>query len=174
MLNYWWVTRPKRKLDSVVDTNAEYTISSEKVSETITNLYEELQHRYNALSNNEEFDHSFRVIVVNNEDALLKVSNDKETMDALKTICSKYKILNAVVILGKIPNEQVLYSAPEIYKFVKEYPNMFFFEELNLCKIYDVPINTLREKSKRLSLGDAYHIEGATIKRIKTPLLEEK
>lgn len=60
----------------------------------------------NALASELEYDESLKVIVVNNEDALLEISENKDTLECIKKLCSKYKMLNVVVIFGNVLNEQ--------------------------------------------------------------------
>lgn len=161
----------RRKLEDSSDANTYYTISADGIVERLQELYDEIQIRYNSLSSEVEYDESYRVLVINNEDALVAISNDREALEHFKIICSKYKMLNVVIILGQIPNEQIVYGAPELYRYIKDNPNMLFFEELELCKVYDIPLSTMREKGKKLALGDAYHMVGNLVKRIKTPLV---
>jgi len=165
----------KKKLEDLSsDSRVQYTISTAGIVEKINEIHDEIEYRYNALASEMEYDESLRVIVVNNEDALLTISENKDALECVKKLCSKYKMLNVVVIFGNVLNEQANYGAPEIYRFIKDNANMLFFDDLQLCKIYDFPLSLMREKAKRLTLGDAYHIIGNEVKRIKTPLVGEK
>ena len=85
-------------------------------------------------------------------------------------IVGKYKMLNMFVLLGNVPNAQVVYGAPEIYKIVKEGRNIIFFDNLENMKLVDVSLTIVRHNKKKIETGDAFYICGNECLKIKTPL----
>ena len=79
-------------------------------------------------------------------------------------------MLKVYVILGEIPNVQVVYGAPEIYKLVKESRHILFFDDLDNCKLIDIPLTIVRNNKKKIKKGDAYYINGNECHKVKTPL----
>lgn len=94
-------------------------------------------------------------------------------MGIVKDIINKYKMLNVFIILGCVPNSQIVYGAPELYKIAKETRNILFFDNLDMCKLIDVPALVVRNNRKRIERGDAYFIHDLDFYKIKTPLAEQ-
>lgn len=160
----------KKKLESSANYDGvTYHFTTDDVVDAIKDLEHELEFRYNALVSGVDYDESYRVIIINNEDAINIISNDMDAMDAIKMINGKFKMLNAFIVLSQIPNSPIQYGAPELLRYIKETPNMLFFDELDNCKPFDVPLSIVRNKGKKIQIGDGFHIAGNEINRIKTP-----
>ena len=79
-------------------------------------------------------------------------------------------MLNVLVVLGNVPNAQVVYGAPEIYKIVKESRNILLFDNLDNCKIVDVSLTIVRRNKKKVETGDAFYLVGNECIKVKTPI----
>ena len=122
------------------------------------------------LISGDDTDDSWKMLIINNEDLFQTISADKVALNAFKNITGKYKMLNIFVVLGNVPNMQIVYGVPEIYKLVKESRNILFFGDLENCKIVDVPLSIVRKNKKKVETGDAFYVSGNECCKIKTPL----
>lgn len=162
----------KKKLASLAQNNSdtEYYLSSEKAKDCLVSIEKELSQRYEALVTDTEYDTTWKIFIINSEDVYEAISNDKEAVTALKNITGKYKMLNAFVLFGNVPNAPIVFGAPEVYKLVKDTRNIVFFDDLENCKLLELPLTTLRNNKKKIDLGDAYFLSGNDCYKIKTPL----
>lgn len=147
-----------------------YSISVESVKEVFAELEECLQQRYEALINEQPVETTWKVLIINNADVVDTMSTDKEVLNAFKNLIGKYKMLNAFILFGSVPNTPIPYGAPEVYKIIKENKNILFFEDLDNCKILDIPLSVTRANKKKLEVGDCYQLIGNDCYKIKTPL----
>lgn len=152
------------------DNNTNYYLNHETVKESLLEIELCLKQRYEALVQDEEYDKTWQIFIVNNEDVYDAISNDKEAMQALKNITNKYKMLNALVLFNNVPNIPIAYGAPEAFKIIKEARNIMFFDDLENCKVVDIPLAILRNNKKKIDLGDAYFLSGNDCYKVKTPL----
>lgn len=150
--------------------NMVYNLSAESAQTVILQLESSLKDRYEALINEQPVEDVWKVIVINNEDVIAKVSDDKDAMIAFKNIIGKYKMLKAFILIGNVPNAGIAFGAAEIYKQIKENRTILFFDDLDNCKVVDIPISVVRNNRKKIESGDAYFIYGNDCHKIKTPL----
>ena len=160
----------KKKLDSFRTDSTVYDVTGEQCKDTLINLDVYLQNKYQSLIAGDELDQAWKVLLINNEDAIQSISGDKVALSAFMNIVGKYKMLNMFVLLGNVPNAQVVYGAPEIYKIVKEGRNIIFFDNLENMKLVDVSLTIVRHNKKKIETGDAFYICGNECLKIKTPL----
>lgn len=161
----------KKKLAGLDGEDTTYSIQPDYCKETIMTLDAELSKLHQKLIMGQEIGNTWRLLVLNNEDAFLSISSDRKVLDCFKNIIGKYKMLNVFVLLGNVPNAQVVYGAPEIYKIVKESRSMLFFDNMDNCKIIDIPLSIVRINKKKIETGDAYYIAGNDYYKVKTPLV---
>lgn len=150
-----------------------YETQGMKYKDFFTSLEMSLQSAYQKLTGNGEEPDELKVIILNNPDVIVDISNDKSTIAIVKDIVGKYKMLNVYIVLGCVPNSQIVYGAPELYKMAKETRNILYFDNLDMCKIIDVPALIIRNNRKRISKGDAYYIHDLDFYKVKTPIVEE-
>lgn len=160
----------KKKLKSLKNNCSIYDVTGEQCKDVLINLEVYLQNKYMQLVTGEDITNSGKLLIINNEDVFQTISEDKMALAAFKNIIGKYKMLNVFVILGSIPNTQVVYGAPEIYKIVKEKRNIVLFDNLDNCKIVDVSLTIVRHNKKKIEVGDAYYLIGNECYKVKTPL----
>jgi S-DNA-T family DNA segregation ATPase FtsK/SpoIIIE len=163
----------KKKLAKIDEKyeNVKYEVSETNSESLIMALDAELQEEYQKLVEDEEISDKFRLLVINNEDIATSISNNLQAMNALKMVVGKYKMLNVCVIVGNVPNIPILYGAPELYRVVKEQSTIVFFDNIDNCKLADIPMSYIRQYKKKISLGDAYCISGNEVAKLKTPLV---
>lgn len=147
-----------------------YEITTEHYKDTLMNLELYLENRYQELISGNDLSNEWKILIINNEDVVSAISNDKIAMSTLKNIVGKYKMLNVYVIFGCVPNASIAYGAPEAYKLVKDIRNILFFGNIDSCKLVDIPLTVVRNYKKKISIGDAYYIYGTDCYKIKTPL----
>ncbi len=147
-----------------------YSISPDSIKEVLGKLDACLQQRYEALVNEQQVDTTWKILIINNEDVVDKMSADKEMLNIFKNLIGKYKMLNVFILFGGIPNAPIPYGAPEVYKIIKENKNILFFDELENCKMLDIPLSIVRLNKKKIEIGDCYQLIGNDCYKIKTPL----
>ncbi len=160
----------KKKLGAMQNDCLVYDVTGEQCVDTLVNLEIYLKNRYQQLISGDDTDDSWKMLIINNEDLFQTISADKVALNAFKNITGKYKMLNIFVVLGNVPNMQIVYGVPEIYKLVKESRNILFFGDLENCKIVDVPLSIVRKNKKKVETGDAFYVSGNECCKIKTPL----
>lgn len=152
----------------------EYEITSERTKDIITELKLYLEERYQQMIAGNDLENNWKVVIVNNEDVVSSISNDKEMVTIFKNIIGKFKMLNVYIIISCLPNTNIAFGAPEIYKTIKETRNIMYFDNLDNCKVVDIPLAIIRNNKKRVAVGDAYYIVGNDCYKVKTPLSIEK
>ncbi|MCD7981741.1 MAG: type VII secretion protein EssC [Clostridiales bacterium] len=156
--------------DRVQHNQVFYHVGADQCAETLAHLDQELQNRYQELIAGEEIPADWKILILNNEEVYAQISSDREMLSMLKNIIGKYKMLHVFVIFGAIPNAQIMFGSPEAYKIVKETRQILFFDNLDNCKLVDVPLATVRINRKKIETGDAFFLSGNDCFRIKTPL----
>lgn len=154
------------------DNIAMYSMVAEDAIVYIKDIEMQLKDRYEALvAGNEDIVSSSELLmlVIDNPDALLAICNDKDALAAYKNIIGRYKNMR-VCIITFIENANIPYSAPEIMKNIRDQKNFLFFDDLANMKLFDVPLNMMRNNKKAIELGDGYRIIDNECIKIKTPI----
>ena len=160
----------KKKLESLRKNCSVYDVSGEQCKDVLINLDVYLHNKYQQLVAGDDVNSAWKLLIINNEDVFQTISGDKAALAAFKNIIGKYKMLNVLVVLGNVPNAQVVYGAPEIYKIVKESRNILLFDNLDNCKIVDVSLTIVRRNKKKVETGDAFYLVGNECIKVKTPI----
>ena len=160
----------KKKLESLRKNCSVYDVSGEQCKDVLINLNVYLHNKYQQLVAGDDVNSAWKLLIINNEDVFQTISGDKAALAAFKNIIGKYKMLNVLVVLGNVPNAQVVYGAPEIYKIVKESRNILLFDNLDNCKIVDVSLTIVRRNKKKVETGDAFYLVGNECIKVKTPI----
>lgn len=108
------------------------------------------------------------VVLVENYDAILALSSDKNVMATLKAIWSKYSGMKVLFVFSDINNASIPFNSPEIMKIIKEQKKYIIFDEISNIKITDIPLSLTRRYTKPLEIGDAYLVEDGDVKKIRT------
>lgn len=108
------------------------------------------------------------VVIVDNNDAILALSSNKNAMTTLKDIWGKYSGMKVLFVFTDINNASIPFNAPEIMKIIKERKKYIVFDEISNIKITDIPLSLTRKYTKPLENGDAYLIEDGDVKKIRT------
>lgn len=82
----------------------------------------------------------------------------KNALELLKGIMKNYKQLKVCFIFADVENATVAYGASELLKMLKEYKNIFLFDDLSNLKLLDVSTSVARQYKKEIDLGDSYFI----------------
>lgn len=149
----------------------EYSIDSSDYAEFVTDAYSELKERQQILSEEGPSalqDMPLLLFVVQNKDAITDISKNADALKKYKEILNQYKNLKIAFIYAALDDAAIAFSAPEVLKLLKESKNIFYFNNLQSIKIFDVTAATVRRFKKEISLGDAYYLEGNEVCRIKT------
>lgn len=162
----------KKKLSSLAEgtDNVFYEVGTEQCKDVLINMELYLQTRYQELISGQDMPDRWRLLIFNNDEIIAQISNDKGMLAQLKDIVGKYRMLNVYVLFGCIPNAQIVYGAPEIYKMVKEARHILLFDNLDNCKLIDIPLTVVRNNRKKIKIGDAFYISGNDCCKVKTPL----
>ena len=108
------------------------------------------------------------LLVIENQDAVTKISADKKATAALKNIVNKYRSMKVMVLFTNIENTSISFSAPEVLKLIKESQRYLVFEDANSIKLCDLTVSTVRKYAKPIENGDAYFITENDLIKLKT------
>ena len=106
--------------------------------------------------------------MVDNYDAIMALSSNKNAIATLKDIWSKYSGMKILFIFTDINNASIPFNAPEIMKIIKERKKYIIFDEISNIKITDIPLSLTRKYTKPLEVGDAYLVEEGDVKKVRT------
>lgn len=155
---------------------ASYSMIAEDAVIQIRQIEQQLKERYDALvAGNEEVLQSAELLmlVIDNQDALLAICNDKDALNAYKNIIGKYKNMKTCILVC-VDNANIPYSAPEILKNVRDQRHFMYFDDISNMKLFDVPLVMSRNFKKPIETGDGYYIRENSCTKLKTPICKMK
>lgn len=148
-----------------------YSIDADSSTSIVTEIGQIAEQRYqnyiNRRSNIQESE-PWIIVIVDNYDAILALSSNKNAMAILKEIWSKYSGMKILFIFTDINNASIPFNAPEILKIIKERKKYIIFDEISNIKIIDIPLSFTRKYTKPLDDGDAYLVEDGDVKKVRT------
>lgn len=148
-----------------------YSTDADSSTSIVTEIGQIVEQRYqnyiNRRSNIQESE-PWIVVMVDNYDAIMALSSNKNAMATLKDIWSKYSGMKILFIFTDINNASIPFNAPEIMKIIKERKKYIIFDEISNIKITDIPLSLTRKYTKPLESGDAYLVEDGDVKKIRT------
>lgn len=156
-----------------------YSMVAEDAVTYIKEIEQQLKVRYEALVAGNEgvlANSELLLLIVDNQDALLAICNDREAMEAYKNIVGRYKNMRGGII-AFIENANIPYSAPEMLKNIRDQKHIMYFDDMANMKIFDVPLAMARNFKKPIETGDGYYIKENNCLKLKTPMvssLQEK
>ncbi|MBE6817538.1 MAG: type VII secretion protein EssC [Ruminococcaceae bacterium] len=154
-----------------LDIVQEYEFLTDKSSDILKGIEQELSKRYDALASGADdviANSELIVLIINNPEALDFISNDMSLMDTYKNIITRYKNLNVCVLVGDYENTNVSYAAPDLVKMLRDARHFLYFDDISNMKIIDFPLAVMREFKKPIDTGDAYYIKDNDCYKIKT------
>lgn len=149
----------------------EYEVLPAKSVDILCGIEKILQERYEKIAIGESNlldEAKMLMVIVNNVAALEEITNNLEAQTAYNNIVGKYKNMNACIVVGDYPNENISYSAPDIIKKIRDARNFIFFDDLANMKIIDLPLATMREHKKPIEAGEAFYIHENEVRKLKT------
>lgn len=154
----------------------EYSMIAEDAVRYVKEMEAQLKLRYDALVAGDETvleNAELLMLIIDNQDAIQAICNDKEGLAAYKNIVGRYKNMKAC-ILAVIENTSIPYSAPEIMKNVRDQRHVMYFDDLVNMKIFDVPLSVARNYKKQIELGDGYYYKDNECVKVKTAVMPNK
>ena len=152
---------------------AAYSILAEDAPAYIKEMEKELKRRYDALVAGDESviaTSDMLVLILDSADAVTAICNDRDALNAYKNIIGRYKNTNACIIFSALENAAIPYSAPEIFKNLRDSRHMLYFDDLMNMKVFDVPLAMARKFKKPIEQGDCYYIKDNECVKLKTPV----
>ena len=163
----------RRKLADIGDENVSYDLDPDEFIPKIIMIEALLEEKYKRLIHQENPEKENIVIIINSQEVYTAISDSKDTLNAIKNIMGKYKVLNVYLLFGAVPNAQIVYGSPDIYKMMKESKSILFFDNLDNCKIVDIPLALKRKNQKKIEPGDAYYIFEDEVSKVRIPLVSD-
>lgn len=161
----------RRKLSDIGQENVSYDLDPDEFIQKIIMIEVLLEEKYKRLIHQENPEKENTLIIINSQEVYTAISDSKDALNALKNIMGKYKVLNVYLLFGAVPNAQIAYGSPDIYKMMKETKSILFFDNLDNCKIVDIPLAIKRKNQKKIEPGDAYYIFGDEVSKVRIPLV---
>lgn len=152
-----------RKLEECSD----YGFVKEYVSDTadglnsISDFCEEVDSR---LEKENRTDYSL-MLVINNLDALRRISADRTMSKQLVETMRNASDANAYVIIACVENQPVAFNSPDVMKYIKETRQALFFGQITENKVFDVPARVKNDPSFNQSI--AFRFNGSEYSKIK-------
>lgn len=149
----------------------EYEVLPAKSVDILCGIEKILQERYEKIAIGESNlldEAKMLMVIVNNVAALEEITNNLEAQTAYNNIVGKYKNMNACIVVGDYPNENISYSAPDIIKKIRDARNFIFFDDLANMKIIDLPLAAMREHKKPIEAGEVFYIHENEVRKLKT------
>lgn len=163
----------RRKLSDIGQENVSYDLDPDEFIQKIIMIEVLLEEKYKRLIHQENPEKEITLIIINSQEVYTAISDSKDALNALKNIMGKYKVLNVYLLFGAVPNAQIAYGSPDIYKMMKETKSILFFDNLDNCKIVDIPLAIKRKNQKKIEPGDAYYIFGDEVSKVRIPLVSD-
>ena len=154
----------------ILPQTAYYTTDADSSISIVTEIGQIVEQRYQNYINRRSNlqDESWIVVIVDNNDAILALSSNKNAMATLKDIWGKYSGMKVIFVFTDINNASIPFNAPEVMKIIKERKKYIIFDEISNIKTTDIPLSLTRKYSKPLETGDAYLVEDGDVKKIRT------
>ena len=150
-----------------------YGILTDDAARFIKEIEAQLKERYDALAAGDDTVLAaapLLLLIIDNYDAAAAVCSDREAMEAYKNVTGRYKNLNVCIIVSALENAAIPYSAPEIFKNIRDQHQMMYFDDISNMKIYDMPLAVARKFKKPIETGDGYYIRDNECVKLKTAL----
>lgn len=163
----------RRKLSDIGQENVSYDLDPDEFIQKIIMIEVLLEEKYKRLIHQENPEKENTLIIINSQEVYTAISDSKDALNALKNIMGKYKVLNVYLLFGAVPNAQIAYGSPDIYKMMKETKSILFFDNLDNCKIVDIPLAIKRKNQKKIEPGDAYYIFEDEVSKVRIPLVTD-
>lgn len=147
-----------------------YTVDYSALDNLFDSLREQLEERYeNVIENGIEYTNSipYILIIINSSDAIEYISKSKQLMESYNLFVSKYKEMKFMFLFTGIEDVNFGYSAPELYKKIKENKTAFIFTDLQEHKVFDIPIPFMRQNKKPLDATQGYFLKESEINKIR-------
>lgn len=161
------------KLSDIGQENVSYDLDPDEFIQKIIMIEVLLEEKYKRLIHQENPEKEITLIIINSQEVYTAISDSKDALNALKNIMGKYKVLNVYLLFGAVPNAQIAYGSPDIYKMMKETKSILFFDNLDNCKIVDIPLAIKRKNQKKIEPGDAYYIFEDEVSKVRIPLVSD-
>ncbi len=113
-------------------------------------------------------DEPWLVLLIESNDAILSLSANKSVMAAIRNILGKYKSMKVFLFLTNIENTTISFHAPELLKLVKDNKRYLIYDDIKNIKLCDVSVSLSRKYTKPLEINDAYYMNDAEVKKLRT------
>ncbi len=151
----------------------EYSILPDSAAAYIKDIESRLKERYDALVLGDEKvmeKSELLVLILDNMDAVTAICNNISALNAYKNVVGRYKNMNVCILVTALENAGISYSAPEIFKHIRDSRHMMYFDDITNMKIFDVPLSMSKRYKKAIEMGDAYYIKENDCIKLKTPI----
>ena len=148
----------------------QYTVDYSNIDGIFEGVSMQLEERYNDVIDNgiENLNNApYLLLIINSADAIEYVSKSKPLMEMYNTFMTKYKSMKFTILFTGIEDSNIGYSAPELYKKIKESKTAFIFSGLQEHKIFDIPIPFMRQNKKPLEITEGFFIRENDIDKIR-------
>lgn len=153
-----------------------YTLNGGEAAGWIAALHEELSERYEKMLDEQGAQNEMkeevpcRLFIIHNNDFPQEIEGDYELQEKLEEILSRFKSMNVNFIFTNLENAPISYSAPLLLSAVKDQQHVFYFDDLDHLKLFDLDYGVLRDNRRKIGRGDAYYIRGEEVVRLKLAL----
>ena len=174
-IRVWTVDSVSRKTAWIKDRSftEAYSVLPEDAAAYIKQMEKLLKERYDLLASGDTeraMDQPLLILLLDTADAVNVICADREALAAYKNIVGRYRNLNGCILFSALENAAIPYSAPEIFKNIRDSRHMLLFDDVSSMKIFDVPLAVNRAFRKPIELGDGYYMKDNSCVKLKTPV----
>lgn len=112
----------------------------------------------------------YHLLVINNRTLFSSSEYQNAVYNLILALNGDYKDVKLIVLISQIENNAINYSSCNLLKHIKENPNVFLFDDLQNCKLLEVPHAVNKYFKKPIQAGDCYYFCDA-ISKIRTPII---
>ena len=155
---------------------AAYELMTEQGFDIIRKIEGRLADRYQRIASEGSdilADEKMILLLINSRDFIESLCADPKVYGLYKNIIGKYKNMKSAVMIGDLENAVINYNSPEIYRYLRDNHNVFYFGDISGIKLFDLPMAIVRENKKPVVPGECFYITDTAVRKLKIPLLKE-
>lgn len=114
----------------------------------------------------------YLITIVNSSDAMNHLSEVKESFDLYSQMSKRYASLHVLFVFGNVADTTVAYSAPALFKELKESRKAFVLSNLGEHKFFDVNAAQSRAHRAPLEEGQAFYFNEAEVLKTKIAIAQ--
>ena len=171
--NLFVVDKVNRELEGILKDkkNVKYSCNAEDVKTYFGEITTILQERYEKLmaGDNEALTESAKIVILmNSKEAYDAIDNDRKLAAEYTDMTTKYRNLNLLIVISDMENANISFGISQVFKSFRDNRVLMVFENAGEQKVIEMPLQYVKENSKKLLFGDAFVADNNGLFKVKT------